>query len=149
MRPMLSRTALFLMLPLLFGGPISAQAPGDWQKLTEFAGLDQSGLSAEQKRVLLAELRTEGCNCGCTMKIAECRMKDPKCGRSRGLAALVARELREGKNEAAIHTELEHRKNEGPPRRAEPVPLSIGAAPAKGPATAKITLVEFSDFQCP
>src|ERR1700730_1222731 len=142
MRPMLSRTALFLMLPLLFGGPISAQAPGDWQKLTEFAGLDDSGLSAEQKRVLLAELRTEACNCGCTMKIAECRVKDPKCGRSRGLAALVARELREGKTGPAIHAELEHRMNAPPPILDEPVALSIDGAPVKGPATAKITLVE-------
>jgi protein-disulfide isomerase len=146
-----SRTALFLMLPLLFsgGGPIPAQTAGDWQKVTEFAGLDESGLSAEHKRVLLAELRTEGCNCGCTMKIAECRVKDPKCGRSRGLAALVVRELREGKGAAAIHTELEHRMNEAPPMLDEPVPLSINGAPVKGPATAKITLVEFSDFQCP
>lgn len=148
---MYSRTALFLMLPLLFpgSGPISAQTAGDWQKVTEFAGLDQSGLSAEQKRVLLTELRTEGCNCGCTMKIAECRVKDPKCGRSRGLAATVVRELREGKTAAAIHTELERRMHEAPPMLDEPVPLSIGGAPSKGPATAKITLVEFSDFQCP
>ena len=148
---MYSRTALFLMLPLLFrsGGPISAQTAGDWQKVTEFAGLDDSGLSAEQKRVLLTELRTEGCNCGCTMKIAECRVKDPKCGRSRGLAAMVVRELREGKTGAAIHAELERRRNEAPPMLDEPVPLSIGGAPFKGPATAKITLVEFSDFQCP
>jgi len=50
---------------------------------------------------------------------------------------------------AAIHTELEHRVNEAPPMLDEPVPLSINGAPVKGPATAKITLVEFSDFQCP
>src|ERR1700680_4966264 len=114
---MYRKTALILLLPLLLGGggPTPAQTAVDWQKVTEFAGLDESGLSAEQKRVLLAELRTEGCNCGCTMKIAECRVKDPKCGRSRGLAALVTRELREGKTGPAIHAELERRMNEAPP----------------------------------
>jgi protein-disulfide isomerase len=62
---------------------------------------------------------------------------------------MVARELREGKTGPAIHAELEHRMNEAPPMLDEPVALSIDGAPVKGPATAKITLVEFSDFQCP
>lgn len=30
-----------------------------------------------------------------------------------------------------------------------PVKVEIGSAPVKGPANAKITIVEFSDFQCP
>ncbi len=30
-----------------------------------------------------------------------------------------------------------------------PVKIDLGAAPIKGPANAKITIVEFSDFQCP
>src|SRR5579862_2568744 len=75
-----------------------AQAPDAWQTAGEFPGLDQAGLSAQQKHVLLSLLRSEGCNCGCTFKIAECRVKDPKCGRSRSLAASVARELQEGKS---------------------------------------------------
>jgi hypothetical protein len=37
--------------------------------------------------------------------------------------------------------------NEAPPLLEEPVPIPIDGAPVKGAANAKITLVEFSDFQ--
>ena len=124
-----------------------AQAPEQWLTVTEFAGLDQSGLSAQQKHALLTLLRSEGCNCGCTFKIAECRMKDPKCGRSRSLAAMVARELQEGKSADAIRADLKRRMNEAPPVLDEPVSIPINGAPSKGPANARITIVEFSDFQ--
>jgi protein-disulfide isomerase len=126
-----------------------AQAPDAWQTAAEFPGLDQAGLSAQQKHVLLSLLRSEGCNCGCTFKIAECRVKDPKCARSRSLAAMVAKDLQDGKSPDAIRAELKRRMNEAPPVLDEAVSIPLDGDPVRGPANAKITLVEFSDFQCP
>ena len=139
------RSALVIALSWL--APAFCQTSATWQTATEFVGLDQSGLSAEQKGILLKVLREEGCNCGCAMRIAECRTKDPRCGRSRGLAALVLRELREGKTPESVRSDLERRMKEAPPVLDEAVPIPIDGAPVKGPANAKITLVEFSDFQ--
>jgi len=139
--------ALFL-LAIEMPFPAAAQTDAaSWQKETQFAGLDQNGLSPAQKSTLLNVLRTGSCNCGCTMKVAECRVKDPRCGRSRGLSATVVRELREGKSADAILADLAKRMNEAPPLLEEPVPIPINGAPVKGAANAKITLVEFSDFQ--
>ena len=45
------------------------------------------------------------------MKVAECRTKDPKCGRSRSLAATAARELREGKTADEVRADLARRIN--------------------------------------
>ena len=125
------------------------QSPEAWQTSTEFAGLDQSGLSAQQKHVLMNLLRTEQCNCGCIFKIAECRVKDPRCGKSRSLAAMVVREIQEGKSIDYIRAELKRKMSEAPPVLDEPVSIPINGDPVKGAANAKITLVEFSDFQCP
>jgi hypothetical protein len=134
-------------LSLLALAPAFAQAPAEWQTAAEFPGLDQSGLSAEQKRTLLTLIRAQSCSCGCTMHIAECRVKDPRCGVSRGLAAMVARELKEGRTADAIRADLERRMKEAPPVLDEAVSIPIAGDPVKGPANAKITLVEFSDFQ--
>src|SRR5260370_42060528 len=76
----------------------SAQTPpklADWETATELDKVDFSGLSAVKKKAALKELRAEPCLCGCGMKIAECRVKDPQCGDSRGLADVIVKAIRD------------------------------------------------------
>jgi len=78
-------------------------------------------------------------------------MKDPSCADSRGLAEIIVKAVKSGKNpeQAVADSEFVHRRSASPTLLEEPIPLAIDGAPSKGPANAKITLVEFSDFECP
>ena len=81
--------------------------------------------------------------------MGQCRVEDPKCAVSHKLADLVIKEASEGKTEKVIRADLEKLASEPPPLLGDPVKISIDGDPMRGPANAKVTLVEFSDFQCP
>ena len=99
-------------------------------------------------------MRAFDCTCGCNMKVAQCRIEDPPCGHSKALAAMAVDAAKRGKSEAEILQVLEASNFAKAARQRnrillDPVEIPITGAPFKGPAQAKVTIVEFSDFQCP
>jgi len=139
------------ILGIALGGAVLLLAQ-DWQTVTNLADVDFTGLTAAKKTAALHALRNFDCSCGCGMKVAECRVKDPNCSYSRGLSTALVEGIKKGKSETDAVAEVKASKLAQPREFKlldDPVAIPTLGSPSMGSADARIVIVEFSDFQCP
>jgi protein-disulfide isomerase len=150
----LSISALLILTAVCLQAQTPPAAAPDWTTVKDLPMVDFTGLTAQQKTASIKSMHVENCICGCNMKVAQCRVLDPKCGDSKMLAGLVVGGVKQGKTADQIH-ELLINSPMAKARASEnkvlsdPVKITTKGSPSKGPERARITVVEFSDFQCP
>jgi protein-disulfide isomerase len=121
----------------------AAEAPAAGAALP---GLDLEGLSEAQRQVLLDYAKDAFCYCGCPHTLAQCLREHGTCKHAPRMAGLALRLVRAGAKKpdlarmiAGYYASFD--------RRAKLDVSRFG--PPLGSPSAKVTLVEISDFTCP
>jgi predicted DsbA family dithiol-disulfide isomerase len=128
---------------------VGAVAHGDaasfpWDRV---AGIDAAALSDAQKARVVGLAEATPNYHGCRGTVAECIARDPADPTARRLAGYIARRVVAGDTDQQIADGVANRRRSAHPAR--PATIDLFEARCRGPADARVTVVEFGDYECP
>ncbi len=139
------------MAPTSANGP--TEIPKEWITEKDLNVTDQfAGLTPQQKYVVLKVMNEKPCDCGCPHgNVAKCKKEDPGCPRAPVILTTAIAHAKLGENFDTVMAAV--KKPDSPaaqqPEAAKgPQKVELAAwTPTKGPKYAKVTILEWSDFQ--
>ncbi|AKQ64766.1 Periplasmic thiol:disulfide interchange protein DsbA [Myxococcus hansupus] len=127
--------------------PAAPSAPADPATvLSGIPGMDFSSLSPTAKRELADVLSDNFCYCGCPHTLGACLKSHTPCKHARRMTQLAARMVSDGVPATEAILTLSAYYQGFPSPRAQ---FKVDDRMCMGAASAAVTVVEFSDFECP
>jgi len=119
-----------------------------------------TGMSDAQKYAVMKVMNDNTCDCGCDKgTLANCVKTDPNCPNSPAKLKQAVELAKQGKSAPDIQTAMFGGPGKAAPTAARPAPkaddsqtvykVPLENAPVKGKADALVTIVEFTDYECP
>jgi len=127
-------------------GVASAQAGDPSRLLSDLPGFDFSRLPAAAKKELVTVLTDEFDACGRPLTLMASLKKGDACKHTRRLVGYAAFQASEGAAATEVLNALAKYNQTFSAKRAR---LTVDERQCVGPKNAKVTMVEFSDFECP
>jgi 2-hydroxychromene-2-carboxylate isomerase len=119
-------------------------APASSERIEHLDGVDTSQMTDAETTMWVGLINDELSPCGDPMSVGRCVAERHKCGACVPAARYLTRLVMEGYDRATI--EQHYKGRFGKNTR---VPIEMQGAKVRGAPMAPVTIVEFSDFQCP
>jgi protein-disulfide isomerase len=130
--------------PAAAADPVAAPAAGQ-QDTTPPPGVDISKLDDFQKKVFFRVANSEPSICGQAQSLIQsAKATKDNCRRSLNALRYVAHLVDQGYTDSEISESISKRYRDNAPKK-----IDVADAPMKGNPAAKVTLVEFADYECP
>jgi 2-hydroxychromene-2-carboxylate isomerase len=125
-------------------GAVDSKSAARGPRIDEVSQVDTSQLTDAEKSLWSDLINDQLSPCGDPVSIAKCANEKSKCGACVTAARYLARLVMEGYDRTTL---VEHYRTRFGSKDKAALPLDD--SPSRGAPMAKVTLVEFSDFQCP
>jgi predicted DsbA family dithiol-disulfide isomerase len=122
----------------------AARAESGGEPIDRLDGVDVSELTDAEHELWVALINEQLSPCGEPISVARCSSEPKACSACMSAARYLTRLVMEGYDKSTIELHYAGRFS-----KAAKIEISTDGAPARGAPMAPVTIVEFSDFECP